>query len=147
MIRIVFFLLLVSLTGCSITGRYYLRNLTNLPATVTVVLNENVTFENWNESDLLFDDKIREIKFGIFKKFDKKIKVQAIDQTRVAFIVPPKSTVFIGYGLNTGFWGGFQQAVVRIGDTEKSIDTNDQVQMNLRMRGLMKYTAYYDISL
>ena len=147
MIRVACFLLLVTLTGCSISGTYYLRNITELPATLTIVLDESIVSNSGETIDLMYDNRIHKIKFGTYKKFKKRLSGQVIDSYRVSFTIPPKSTVFIGRGLNTGFWGGFQQAIIKVGEAEKSLDTNSQEQMQLSMNGLMKYTGYYDISL
>jgi Zn-dependent alcohol dehydrogenase len=122
-----------------------LRNLSDQPATVTILLNGNTTSDTWKNVTFKYDDKVRSIKFGMFKDFRKEIKVRQIDIATVEFTIPPKSTVFIGSGLNTGFWGGFEQAKVKVGDTEQSFTTSDKQKMNLKMKGLTRYTGHYDI--
>lgn len=144
---ILLFILTLSITGCSITGRYYLRNLSDQPATVTIVLNDNTTSDKWDKVTFKYDDRVRNIRFGIFKSFKKELSPKQIDMARLEFTIPPKSTVFIGIGLNTGFWGGFQQAKIKVGNKEQSLAPNDTEQMNFKMRGLMKYTGHYDINL
>jgi len=143
--RLIYFLSLACLTSCSITGRYYLRNLSDQPATVTIISNEHSTSDKWNDVTFKYDDKVRDIKFGMFRNFKKEIKVRPIDMSRVEFTIPPKSTVFIGIGINSGFWGGFEQVKVRVGEKEQSFSTNDHIRMNLKMKGLMRYTGHYDI--
>lgn len=81
------------------------------------------------------------------QKFKKDIELRQVDMSRLEFTIPPKSTVFIGIGLNTHFTGGFQQARIKIGDKEQNLTTNDNEQMNIKMSGLMRYTGHYDIKL
>jgi len=143
--RSIYLLPLLFLTSCSITGRYYLRNLTDQPATVTILLNENVTPDGLKSITLRYDDKVRNINFGMYKRFKKEIKLKQLDASRVEFTVPPRSTVFIGVGINSYFRGWFDQAKINVGERELSLITSDKEQMNLKMKGLFRYTGHYDI--
>ena len=49
--------------------------------------------------------------------------------------------------MNADFWSGFQQAKINVGGKQLSVTINDTEQMNIKMRGLMKYTGHYDIKL
>ncbi len=144
--KLILLVLTMSLTGCTITGRYYLRNLSDQPAIVTIVLNE--TLNKWDTlTTLKYDDNVKDIKFGTLSSLKKNVILRQIDMNRLEFTIPPRSTVFIGIGMNTDFRGGFQQAKIKVGDKEQTLTTNDREQMNIKMSGLMNFTGHYDIKL
>lgn len=140
-------ILLTICASCSISGRYYLRNLSDHPALVTIVLAENYTADKWDGVTFKYDDRVRDIKYKTFKSCKKDLKISQVDLSRLEFTIPPKSTVYIGIGMNTHFWGGFQQAKIKVGEKEQSLSIDDVEQMHVRMRGLMSYTGHYDIKL
>jgi hypothetical protein len=137
----------VTMSGCSLSGRFYLRNLSDNPAKVTIMLDEFTTTEELGDFTLPYDDHVRRIRFSTSEKFQKRLEVRKLGLCRVEFILPPHSTVFLGDGFNRGKWKGFQQARIQIGDIEKSVIIQEPDQMNMTMQGLTKFTGYYDITL
>ena len=139
------FVTLVCLAGCSFRGTYYLRNLSDEPAVVTAVLEEGNTSDQWATATLKYDDRIKDVRFGMAKSFNKNIPVTVVDLSRVAFVVPPKSTVYVGLQLQDRFLGGFQQARISVGDVEQSFTFDDPDQMIFHAQSPTKFTARYDI--
>jgi hypothetical protein len=133
-------------SGCSIGGRYYLRNLSDRPAVVSIVLDDSTALDKSGNISFKYDDTVRDIKFRTFEYLVKDLEVRLVDDTRMEFTVPPESTVFIGIGGN-GQFAGFQQASILVGDKVETLTINDMNQMKFGTSGLGKYAVYYDITL
>lgn len=138
----------VCFTGCSMTGRYYIRNLSDQPATVTLIFNDSAASGTRDTVTLKYDNQISDIKFETVRSLKKNLVLNQIDSKTLEFIIPPGSTVFMGVGMNTRFIGGIQHAKIKVGSTEqKTVAFNRSEDLNFKIRGLGKYTAHYDIKL
>ena len=135
----------LTLSSCSIHGTYYLRNFLEQPATITLLLNDDITSDGWDNVSFSYVNEVKKIRFGMFRRFEEKIKVHIVDPASVEFTIPPHSTVYLGLGKNSHFYEGFQQVRIKYGDLEKSINMKDHDQLNIRMRGFAKFTGHIDI--
>lgn len=145
--KLIFLILAICFTGCSITGRYYIRNLSDLPATVTLTFDNSSGPGTRDTVTLKYANKVNDIKFGTFKSLKKSLVLNQLDSNTFEFTIPPRSTVFMGVGVNTHFVGAIQQAKIKVGSKEQTLTFRDNNQLNIKMRGLGKYTAHYDIRL
>jgi len=91
-----------------------------------------------------YDSEIKNIKFGLFKRLKKELKVEKLNNNQVQFKIPENSTVFIGMGINTHLWG-VESVTIHSNEKTETITDNDIDKINIKMRGLLKYTGHYDI--
>ncbi len=129
------------------TGRYYIRNLSDQPATVTLIFNDSAASGTRDTVTLRYDNRISDIKFETVRLLKKNLLLKQIDSKTLEFIIPPGSTVFMGVGMNTRFIGGIQHVKIKVGSKEQTLAFDRSEDLNFKMRGLGKYTAHYDIKL
>lgn len=132
--------------SCSTQGRYYLRNLTDYPATVRVVIQDDYDGVDWNEVVHPYEDSLLEVEPETYKTFKKGLSTRPLGLAQFEFIIPAHSTVFIGYGLHKEFLSGFDQAIIQVKDKEISLDMRVGEQINLRKINRKEYLMCYDIT-
>ena len=89
------------LTGCSIIGRYYIRNLTNQDAYITILMDKKIELDDIIESKFLWEPEIMKIKYSLYNKLKRKLPVELTSTNHLQFKIPPNSTAYIGVGINT----------------------------------------------
>jgi hypothetical protein len=142
--KLLTWLAMVLFSGCTISGRYYLRNLTNQTAVVTVTSFSDL--EITDSTDLVFhyEPEVKEIKFSLYKRLNQALTARQVNSQQIQFTIPPHSTVFLGNGINFYPWG-IQSLSITTGEKTIKLDASGQEKMNLKSRGLLKYTGHYDI--
>lgn len=144
---------ILTISGCAnIQGHYYIRNLTDYPAVVRAVIDDEDLTTDYFTAPALgstwsipYTESIINVNFESLNGFTNSVKVNPIDMARLEFTIPPKSTLFLGYGHNQKFINGFDQCVIAVNGREISISTQDITQMNLKREGRKKYIGCFDI--
>lgn len=140
------------LSGCvSSQGHYYLINQTNFPAEVRAVLDEELISDALTNPFqggtwiMPYSNNLETVTFESFNSFTSYLEVLPLDNSRLAFSIPPKSTLFLGYGIDKTFMSGFDQCVIVVNGIEKSLSIQNSFQMTIKFESRKKYVGYFNI--
>lgn len=117
-------LLVLTISGCSINGSYYLRNFTLHSATVILTLTDSRTKSHENPT-FDYSNKIIRVNKNLHKKLEKSITGKYVDDQTLEIIIPSRSTVFFAPSINTTILG-IESIQIKSSNGNEIISSNDQ---------------------
>ena len=131
----------ILLAGCTIGGKYYIRNLTNEKVTISV--NSWSSFE---KSDSTYSFKsitdTLKIRRTTERKLKNKISSKLTSPNQLTFEVPPYSTTYIGLGMNFKMFGINSLYLKSKGKTDTITSNSKAIKIKT---SLGNFTAHLDI--
>lgn len=138
------YLIFLCLTGCSVSGRYYLRNFLEESITITIEKEFEIPDSNLKSIIYPFENKILDIKYSAYKKLTQQLTPQKIDLKKVQLVIPPRSTVFIAIGSNDRI-NDVKSIEITTSTEKNTINPENRSKFNTRW-GLGRYAVFYDIT-
>jgi len=135
-------LIVVLLTGCTITGEHYIRNLTGETIQVSLISTSSL-----DESQFTFNfsDQVVQVKRTSYKNMNLKITPEFLSPSEIKIDLPPTSTIHIGAGSNLDSYI-FSHLIIHRENEKESINLKDSGKIKTKKAGLFRYVAYLDIN-